>query len=202
MIVIHTYLQLHAYTYIERPHPRWLWMMAVTVKIQIGRMKMIDQGIGEKVVWERFWEQRTTNSDSAVSTSGNRTKHMPIGHWLLWGQRWSVTSGDLSWPWNAYDAHAISKVTPRHQSHQLTPFKTIAPQVAFLSRFRWNLVGGCSTYDVITSWPDLTWPYFTKSSKKMPHKLWKILARYSKRCDVQVRKTHGGLHHPPSTDEG
>ena len=34
------------------------------------------------------------------STSGNPTKHMPIGYLSLWVQSRSVTSGDLSWPWN------------------------------------------------------------------------------------------------------
>ena len=29
-------------------------MIAVTVKIQIGRMTMIDQGDGEEVVWDVF----------------------------------------------------------------------------------------------------------------------------------------------------
>ena len=42
-----------------------LAVIAVTVKIQIGRMTMIDQGDEEEVVWGRFWEQWTTNSDSA-----------------------------------------------------------------------------------------------------------------------------------------
>ena len=38
----------------------------------------------------------------------------------------------------------------------------------------------------------------------MPHKLWKISARFSKRCGVQLRKTHGGggLHQPPLTGRG
>ena len=31
----------------------------------------------------------------------------------------------------------------------------------------------------------------------MPHKLWKISARYSKRCGVQLRKTHGGVASTP-----
>ena len=36
----------------------------------------------------------------------------------------------------------------------------------------------------------------------MPHKLWKISARFAKRCGVQLRKTHGGLHQPPLTGRG
>ena len=34
-----------------------LVVIAVTVKIQIGRMTMVDRGDGEEVVWGRFWEQ-------------------------------------------------------------------------------------------------------------------------------------------------
>ena len=30
-------------------------VIAVTVKIQISRMTMIDQGDGKEVVWGRFW---------------------------------------------------------------------------------------------------------------------------------------------------
>ena len=44
------------------------------------------------------------------STSGNSTKHMPIGYLPLWVQPRSVTSGDLSWPWNS--SGAMSRVTP------------------------------------------------------------------------------------------
>ena len=100
------------------------------------------------------------NHKFRFSTSGNPTKHMPIGCWSLWGQRRSVTSGDLSWPWNSHNAR--SRVTA---SHALTPIiSTIPIQVnrttpsCIYSRFRWNLVEGCSLCYVITSWPDLTWP--------------------------------------------
>ena len=91
---------------------------------------------------------------------------MPIRYWSLWGQPRSVTSGDLSSPCNSYDE--ISRVT---SSHVLTPITSTLPiQVnrttpsCVFSRFRWNLVEGCSSYDVIISRPDLTWPIvFTKS---------------------------------------
>ena len=141
------------------------------------------------------------NHKFRFSTSGNPTKHIPISYWSLWGQPRSVTSGDLSWPWNLY--HAMSRVTA---SHALTPITSTIPiQVnrttpsCVFSRFRWNLVEGCSSYYVITSWPDLTWPVFflPKVAQKMPHKLWKVPARYSKWCCVQLRKTHVGLHQPP-----
>ena len=131
------------------------------------------------------------------STSGNPTKHMPIGYMSLWVQPRSVTSGDLSWHWNS--SGAMSRVT---FSHVLAPISSTIPiQVnrttpsCVYSRFRWNLVEGCSSYDVIASWPDLTWPdhfFFTKSCEKMPNKLWKISARFFKRCGVHPRKTHVG----------
>ena len=90
-------------------------------------------------------------------------------------------------------------------SHALTPITSTIPiQVirttpsCVYSRFRWNLVEGCSSYDVITSWPDLTWPFFLpKVVQKMPHKLRKISARYSKRCGVQLRKLMWGCNNPP-----
>ena len=127
---------------------------------------------------------------------------MPIGYWSLWGQPRSVTSGDLRWPWNSCDAR--SRVTASHVFTLIT--STIPIQVNrttpsyVYSRFHWNLAKGCSLCDVITSWPDLTWPIFfsPKVAQRTPHKLWKISAWYSKRFGVQLRKTHGGgLHQPP-----
>ena len=113
----------------------------------------------------RLW----MNHRIRFSTSGNPTKHMPIGYLSLWVQPRSVTSGDLSWPWNSFGA--MSRVT---SSHLLTPISSTTPiQVnrttpsCVYSRFRWNLVEGCSSYDVITSWPALTWPnFFTKKCAK------------------------------------
>ena len=102
------------------------------------------------------------NHKFGFSTSGNPTKHMPIGYLSLWGQPRSVTSGDLRWPWNSCGAK--SRVTA---SHVLTPITSTIPiQVnrttpsCVYTRFRWNIAEGCSLCDVITSWPDLTWPNF------------------------------------------
>ena len=124
--------------------------------------------------WPRGWGRSgletflsTMNHRFGFSTSGNPTKHMPIGYWSLWGQSRSVTSGDLRWPWNSCDAR--SRVI---DSHVLTPITSTIPiQVnrttpsCVYSRFRWNLAEGCSLCDVITSWPDLT-NFFTKSCAK------------------------------------
>ena len=139
----------------------------ISYEIQIGRMTRIDwRGWGRSGLGTFLG---TMNHKFRFSTLGNPTKHMPIGYWSLWGQPRSVTSGDLSWPWNSYDA--MSRVT---SSHVLTPFTSTIPiQVnrttpsCVFSRFRWNLVGGCSSYDVITSWPNQTWPmFFTKNCGK------------------------------------
>ena len=75
--------------------PPSLAEIAVKVKIQIGRMMMIDRGEGEEVVWGRFGEQWTTNSD--VAPQETPLNIMPVVYWSLWGQSRSVSS-DLRWP--------------------------------------------------------------------------------------------------------
>ena len=88
-----------------------------------------------------------------------------------------------------------------HQSHKLSPFKSIAPrQVAFTHDFAEILrrLFLLWRHNFVT-WPDPTKFFSPKVAQRMPHKLWKISARSSKRCGVQLRKTHGGggLHQPP-----
>ena len=92
------------------------------------------------------------NHRFGFSTSGNPTKHMPIDYWSLSGQLRSVASGDLRWPWNSCDVTPITSTIPI-QVNRTTPS-------CVYSRFRWNLPEGCSLCDVMTSWPDLTWPIF------------------------------------------
>ena len=174
-----------------------LAVIAVTVKIQMGRMTMIDLGDEEEVVWGRFSGQWSTNSDSAPQETPLKICRLAISHCEVNRGQWpQVTLVDL-------ETHMMQGqgVTV---SHVLTPITSTIPiQVnrttpsCVYSWFRWNLVEGCSSYDVITSWPDLTIFFFTQSCAKDAHKLWKISARCSKRCNVQLRKTHGGLHHPP-----
>ena len=43
------------------------------------------------------------------------------------------------------------------------------------------------------TWPDPTKFFSPKVPQRMLHKLWKISTRSSKRCGVQLRKTHGGV---------
>ena len=92
-----------------------------------------------------------------------------------------------------------------HQSHQLSPCKSIAPrQVAFTHDFAEILrrLFLLWRHNFVT-WPDLTKFFSPKVPQKMPHKLWKISARSSKRCGVQLRKTHGGgCINPPLTGRG
>ena len=86
-----------------------------------------------------------------------------------------------------------------HQSHQLSQFKSIAPrQVAFIHDFAEILrrLFLLWRHNFVT-WLDPTKFFSPKVAQRMPHKLWKISARSSKRCGVQLRKTHGGLHQPP-----
>ena len=114
-------------------------------------MTMIDQGDGEEVVWGRFWEQWTTNSYSAPQETPLNICRLAIGHCEVNLGQWpQVTLIDLK-------THMMqgSSVTA---SHALTPITSTIPiQVirttprCVYSRFRWNLVEGCSSYDVITS---------------------------------------------------
>ena len=56
-----------------------------------------------------------------------------------------------------------------HQLYQVSPFKSIAIRTTLscvFSRFRWNLAECCSSCDVITSWPDLTWPFSHQKLRK------------------------------------
>ena len=154
-----------------RSAPSWtappsLAVIAVTVKIQIRRMTMIDQGDGEEVVWGRFWEQWTTNSDSAPQETPLNICRLAIGHCEVNRGQWpqvtliDLTTHTMQGSW-ATDSHALTPIT------STIPIQVIrtTPSCVY-SRFRWNLVESCSSYDVITSWPDLTWPFFTKSCAK------------------------------------
>ena len=140
------------------------------------------------------------------STSGNPTKHMPIGYLSLWVQPRSVTSGDLSWPWNL--SGAMSRVTSSHVLTSISstipiPVNRTTPSCAY-SRFRWNLVEGCSSYDVITSWPDLTGPNFfhQKLRKRCPISYGKFQRDSSNGVASSSEKLMGGLHQPPLTGRG
>ena len=112
-----------------------LAVIAVTIKIQIRRMTMIDQGNGEEVVWGRFWEQWTTNSDSAPQETPLNVCRLAIGHCEVNRGQWpQVTLVDLeTHMMQCQESHLVMHW---HQSHQLYPFKSFAPrQVAFTHDF-------------------------------------------------------------------
>ena len=141
------------------------------------------------------------NHRFGFSTSGNPTKHMPIGYWSLWGQPRSVTSGDLRWPWNSCDAS--SRVTDSHLLALITSTNPIqvnrATPSCVYSRFRWNLAEGCSLCDDITSWLDLTWPNFfhQKLRKGRPISYRKFQHDTPNGLACSSEKVMGGLHQPP-----
>ena len=126
-------------------------------------MTMVDHGDGENVVLGRFWEQWNTNSYSAPQQTPLNKYRLAIGHCeVKWGQWPQVTFVDLETHIMQVKSHIYWLfITYWHQSHQLYPFKVnrTTPSCVF-SRFRWNVVRGWSSYDVIPSWPDLTWPFF------------------------------------------
>ena len=93
------------------------------------------------------------------------------------------------------DQKMTKNPTHWHQSHQLSPFKSIASrQVAFTHDFAEILrrLFLLWRHNFVT-WPDPTKFFSPKVRQRMSHKLWKISARSSKRCGVQLRKTHGGV---------
>ena len=135
-------------------------------------------------------------------TSGNPTKHMPIGYLSLWVQPRSVTSVDLSWPWTSsgtmsrdtsshvlIDTNLINYPHSSQSHHAKLRLLTISLKSCRRLFLLWR-------HNFVT-WPDPTKFFWPKVAQSMPHKLWKISARFSKRCGVQLRKTHGGLHQPP-----
>ena len=134
-----------------------LAVIAVTVKIQIGPMTMIGQGVGEEVVWRRFYQQWTTDSDSAPQETPLSICRLVIGHCEVNRGQWpQVTWDDLET--HVMQGQGSQLVMYWHQSHQLSPFKSIAPcQVAFTHDFAEILpkVVPFVTHNFVT-WPDLT----------------------------------------------
>ena len=129
---------------------------------------------------------------------------MPIGYLSLWVQPRSLTSGDLSWPWNF--SGTMSRVT---SSHVFTSISSTIPITVnrttpscVYSRFRWNLVEGCSSYDVITSWPDLTRPNFfhQKLRKRCPISYGKFQRDSPNGVASSSEKLMGGVASTPPPD--
>ena len=95
-----------------------LAVIAVTVKIQIGPMTMIGQGVGEEVVWRRFYQQWTTDSDSALQETPLSICRLVIGHCEVNRGQWpQVTLDDLET--HVMQDQGSQLVMYWHQSHQL-----------------------------------------------------------------------------------
>ena len=75
-----------------------------------------------------------------------------------------------------------------------------------LSQFSEKSVGGCTSYDVIAPWHDMTWQNFflPKDAQRLPHKLCQIWRRCAPPFFGHLRKTLGGGSHrpPPNRGEG
>ena len=106
---------------------------------------------------------------------------------------------DLKWrhgtEWQCGNS-TVAMSWPNHV--QILSFASMASrQGAVKHGFVSQIAGGCSSYDVIAPWPDLTWSIFLpKVAQGLPHKVPQNVAppffRY-------LRKTSGGggLHQPP-----
>ena len=139
-----------------------LSVIAITVKIQIGRMTMFDLGDGEEVVWGRFGEQWTTNSDSAPQEIPLNICWLAIGHREFNRGQWpQVTFVDFET--HMMHGQGSQVVMYWHQSHQLSPFKSIAPrQVAFTLKY-------CRRLFLLWRHNFLTWPdhFFNQKLRKI-----------------------------------
>ena len=81
---------------------------------------------------------------------------------------------DLKWPHGTEWQCANSTLAMSWPNHvQILSFTSMAShQGAVKHGFVRKMVGGCSTYDVIAPWPDLTWSIFLpKVAQGFPHKV-------------------------------
>ena len=129
-----------------------LAVIAVTVKIQISLMTMIGQGDVEEVVWRRFYEQWTTDSDSAPQETPQNICRLAICHCELNRGQWPrVTFVDLYTNLNNYPHSSQS----HHAKLRLLTISLKSCRRLFLL-WRHNFV----------TWPDLTIFFFAKSCAK------------------------------------
>ena len=86
----------------------------------------------------------------------------------MWGYPRSLTSSDL------VELNANSTLAMSWRNHvQILSFASMAShQGAVKHGFVSKIAGGCSSYDVIAPWPDMTWPFFLpKVPQGLPHKV-------------------------------
>ena len=162
-------------------------------------MTMIGQVVGEEVVWRRFYQQWTTYSDLAPQETPLSICRLVIGHCeVIRGQWPQVTLDD-------FETHVMQGqwsqlVMHWHQSHQLSPFKSIAPrQVAFTH----DLLKSCRRlfplwrHNFVT-WPDLTkFCFHERLRKGRPISYRKFQHDTSNGLASSLEKLMGGCINPP-----
>ena len=110
---------------------------------------------------------------------------------------------DLKWPhgteWQCGNS-TLAMSWPNHV--QILSFASMASrQGAVKHGFVSNIAGGCSSYDVIAPWPDLTWSIFLpKVAQGLPHKVPQNPAALRAAVfslSAKNLRGGGGLHQPP-----
>ena len=109
---------------------------------------------------------------------------------------------DLKWPhgteWQCGNS-TLAMSWPNHV--QILSFASMASRQGVVKhRFVSKIAGGCSSYDVIAPWPDLTWSifFYQKLRKVCSIRYPKTRRRYAPPFFRYLRKTSGGgLHQPP-----
>ena len=108
----------------------------------------------------------------------------------------------FKWPHGAERQCANSTQAMSWPNHiQILSFASMASrQVAIKHGFVSKIAGGCSSYDVISPWPDLTWSFFlTKVAQGLPHKASQNRAAHSAAVFFAIcLKPQGGGLHPPT----
>ena len=114
---------------------------------------------------------------------------------LKWphGTEWQCGNSTLAMPW------------PNHV--QILSFAPMASrQGAVKHGFVSKIAGGCSSYDVIAPWPDLTWSTFflPKVAQGLPHKVPQNPAALRAAVFSLSAKNlrGGGVHQPPLSGRG
>ena len=102
---------------------------------------------------------------------------------------------DLKWP-NGTEWQCGNSTLAMSWPYQILSFASMASgQGAVKHGFLSKIAGGCSSYDVIAPWPDLTWSIFYQKLRKVcPIRYARTRRRYEPPFSRYLRKTSGGLH--------
>ena len=105
---------------------------------------------------------------------------------------------DLKWPYGTEWQCGNSTLAMSWPNHvQILSFASmVSRQGAVKHGFVSKIAGGCSSYDVIAPWPDLTWSilFYQKLRKVFPIRYPKTQRRWAR---VNPRPTGGGLFRAP-----